>query len=99
MTTGGPDPRALKKKFVTYIGIGGGDWTCRMSADFNLFGTTAMLQVVDDLVFNWAKSIIMQDDRVARVRVAGRSIAKAAQNPGKAVYLGDPGIVPTVTVA
>lgn len=92
LTEGGPDPRAFKKKFVTYIGIGGSDWTCRMSADFNLFGMTSMLQVVDDLVFDWAKSIIMQEDRVARVRDAGRSIARAVMDPKNAAYLGDPGI-------
>lgn len=92
MTTGGPDPRAFKKKFATYIGIGGSDWTCRMAADFNLFGMVSMLVTVDNLVFSWGKSIIMQDDRVARIREAGRSIAKAAMDPDNAQYLGDPGI-------
>ena len=33
---GGPDPRAFKKRFATFIGIGGSDWACRMSADFGL---------------------------------------------------------------
>lgn len=91
MTTGGPDPRAFKRKFVTYIGIGGTDWTCRMSADFGLFGMSSMLVTVDNLVFSWGKSIVMEDDRVARVREAGRSIAKAAMDPDNAKYLGDPG--------
>jgi multimeric flavodoxin WrbA len=92
MTSGGPDPRAFKKRFATYIGIGGSDWVCRMSADFNLFGMSPMLQVVDDLVFDWGKSIVMQDDRVARIREAGRSIAKAVMDPDNAKYLGDLGI-------
>jgi multimeric flavodoxin WrbA len=92
MTTGGPDPRAFKKRFATYIGIGGSDWTCRMSADFSLFGMSTMLVTVDNLVFSWGKSIIMQDDRVARIREAGRSIAKATMDPDNAQYLGDPGI-------
>jgi hypothetical protein len=63
-----------------------------MSADFNLFGMSPMLQVVDDLVFDWGKSIVMQDDRVDRIREAGRSIAKAVMDPDNAKYLGDPGI-------
>jgi len=92
LTTGGPNPRAFKKKFATYIGIGGSDWTCRISADFNLFGMVSMLVTVDNLVFSWGKSIIVEDDRVARIREAGRSIAKAAMDPDNAKYLGDPGI-------
>lgn len=94
LTSGGPDPRAFKKRLATYIGIGGSDWTCRISADFNLFGMSSMLQPVDDLVFDWAKAIVMQDERVARVREAGRTIAKAAQDPENAKYVGDPGICP-----
>lgn len=92
MTIGGPDPRAFKKKFVTYIGIGGSDWVHRMAADYQLFGMVPMLQAVDTLIFDWGKSIVMQDDRVARIHEAGRSIAKAAMDPGIARYLGDPGI-------
>lgn len=92
LTTGGPDPRAFKKRSATYIGIGGSDWVCRMAADFHLFGMVPMLQVVDTLIFDWGKSIVMQDDRVARIREAGYSIAKAAMDPDNAKYLGDPGI-------
>ena len=28
---GGPDPRAFKQRFATFIGIGGSDWACRMA--------------------------------------------------------------------
>lgn len=89
---GGPDPRAFKKRFATFIGIGGSDWACRMSADFNLFGMVQQWQVVDDLVFTWAKSLAMEDDRIARIREAGRAIAKAAADPASYKYLGDPGV-------
>jgi NAD(P)H-dependent FMN reductase len=92
LTSGGPDPRAFKPRFATYIGIGGSDWATRMSADFNLFGMVQMWRVVDDLVFDWAKSLTMEDERVARIREAGRSIAKAAMDPESYRYLGDPGI-------
>jgi len=89
---GGPDPRAFKTRFATYIGIGGSDWACRMSADFNLFGMVQMWKVVDDLVFTWAKSLTMEDDRVAQIRQAGRNIAKAVADPAGYRYLGDAGI-------
>lgn len=88
----GPDPRAFKKRFATYIGIGGSDWSCRMSADFNLFGMVPMLQCIDDMTFSWSKSMLAEDDKIAEVRQAGRNIAKAAADPDNAKYLGDPGI-------
>ena len=89
---GGPDPRAFKPRFATFIGIGGSDWACRMSADFGLFGMVQMWKVVDDLVFTWAKSLTMEDDRVAQIRQAGRNIAAAAADPDSYKYLGDPGV-------
>ncbi len=88
----GPDPRAFKKRFATYIGIGGSDWTTWMSAHFNLFGMVSMFQVVDDLTFSWAKSIMLDDERVARVREAGRAIARACAEPESYKYLGDAGV-------
>ena len=83
---------AIARAHVHFIGIGGSDWACRVSADFNLFGMVQQWQVVDDLVFTWAKSLTMEDERVARIRKAGRSIAKAAMDPASYQYLGDPGI-------
>jgi hypothetical protein len=89
---GGPDPRAFKRRFATFIGIGGSDWACRMSADFGLFAMVQQWQIVDDLVFTWAKSLAMEGERVARIREAGRAIAKAVMDPKSYKYLGDPGI-------
>jgi multimeric flavodoxin WrbA len=92
LTTPGPDPRAFNKRFATYIGIGGSDWTTWMSANFNLFGIVPMFQVVDDLTFSWAKSIMLDDERVARIREAGRAIARACADPDSHKYLGDAGV-------
>ncbi len=89
---GGPDPRALKQRFATFIGIGGSDWACRMSADFALFGMPQGWRTVDDLVFTWAKSLAMEDDRVATIRQAGKNIAEAALDPDSYKYRGDPGV-------
>lgn len=33
---GGPDPRKFKKKVTSFTGIGGSDWSTRISCDFNL---------------------------------------------------------------
>ena len=90
--TGGPDLRHFKKRFVSFIGIGASDWCTHMAADFGLFAMTTSLATIDNLVFSWSKSIIMEDDKVARIREAGRSIARAAKDPENAKYLGEPGI-------
>lgn len=90
----GPDPRAFIKKMVSFISIGGSDWVCKSSSDLNLFAISPMLTVIDDLTFSWAKSIIMEDDRISKVHQVGTNIARAAQDPVNAGYLGDPGICP-----
>jgi multimeric flavodoxin WrbA len=89
---GGPDPRAFKQRYATFIGIGGSDWACRMTADFALFAMVQQWQVVDYQVFTWAKSLAMEDDRVAGIREAGWTIAKMAADPSTYKYLGDPGV-------
>jgi multimeric flavodoxin WrbA len=90
----GPDPRAFKKRMSSFISIGGSDWICKASSDMNLFAMSPMLTVIDDLTFGWAKSIILDDDRVAKVHQVGINIAKAAKDPANAKFMGDPGICP-----
>jgi putative NADPH-quinone reductase len=89
---GGPDPRAFKPRYATFIGIGGSDWACRMTADFALFAMVQQWQVIDYMVFTWAKSLAMEDERVASIREAGRTMAKMAADPAAYKYLGDPGV-------
>ncbi len=90
----GPDPRAFRKRMASFISIGGSDWVSKASSDVNLFALTPILTVIDDVTFGWAKSLIMDDRRIARVRQIGVDIAKAAREPEKARFLGDPGICP-----
>jgi multimeric flavodoxin WrbA len=91
---GGPDPRKFKKKVVSFIAIGGGEWTTRASCDLNLTAMVQMWTVIDDLVFQWSKSIILDDAAVAKCHQVGVNIAKAAADIGNAKYLGDPGLCP-----
>ena len=91
----GPDPRRLVRKVVSYISIGGSDWTTRVSADMSLTAMARAWKIIDNAVFQWSKSIIMNDDSVARCRKIGANIAKAAVlGPDEADYLGEPGICP-----
>jgi multimeric flavodoxin WrbA len=90
--SGGPDPRHFKKRFASFIGIGASEWSTHMAADFGLFAMSAPLQVVDNLIFQWSKCIVVEDEKIARVREVGRSLAKAVHAPDNAKYLGEPGI-------
>jgi multimeric flavodoxin WrbA len=90
----GPDPRAFKKRMASFISIGGSDWVCKASSDLNLFALTPMLTVIEDVTFGWAKSLMMDNKRISRVHQIGVNIAKAAQDPESAKFMGDPGICP-----
>ena len=89
-----PDPRILKDKVVSYMGIGGSDWTTRIQCDHALHALTPMWKVIDNEVFPWSKGIIMEDEKVARAHEIGVNLAKAAMDIESAKYMGDSGICP-----
>lgn len=90
----GPDPRKLKKKVVSFICMGGSDWTQRASCDVNTMAMSTMWTVIDDVVFQWSATILMDDERVAKCHQVGVNIANAAKNMDNAKYMGTPGICP-----
>ncbi len=90
----GPDPRKLKPKVMSSIAIGGSDWNTRVSCDMNLVAMTAMWKVIDDIVFPWAKSIVLDDSAVSTCHNVGIKLAEAAADMENAKYNGDPGICP-----
>lgn len=89
-----PDPRILKDKAVSYIGIGGSDWATRIQCDHGMQALTPMWKVIDNEVFMWSKGIIMDDEKIARVHTIGQNLAKAAQDIEAAKYMGDEGVCP-----
>jgi multimeric flavodoxin WrbA len=89
-----PDPRILKDKVVSYMGIGGSDWTTRVSCDHGLQAMTPMWKIIDNEVFPWSKGIIMEDEKVARAHEIGVNLAKAAKDIDSAAYQGEPGVCP-----
>ncbi len=89
-----PDIRILKDKVVSYMGIGGSDWTTRIQCDHGLQALTPMWKVIDNEVFSWSKGIVMEDEKVARVHMIGINLAKAAKDISSAAYLGEPGVCP-----
>lgn len=89
-----PDPRILKDKVVSYMGVGGSDWATRIQCDFAMQALTPMWKVIDNEVFMWSKGIIMDEKKVARAHIIGKNIAAAAENIEAAQYMGEEGVCP-----
>ena len=94
--TGGtaPDPRILKDKVISFMSVGGSDWVTRTQCDAGMLALTPMWKVIDNEVFPWALSILVEDERVARAHQIGRNIAEAAKDIEHAQYQGDTGVCP-----
>lgn len=89
-----PDPRNFKKKVISYIGIGGSDWVTRIQCDFEMLSMIPMWTTIDNEVFPWSKSIIMEDDKIKRVREIGKNLVQAAMDIENAEHKGDNGLCP-----
>ena len=94
--TGGkaPDSRILKDKVISYIGVGGSDWGTRVQCEHAMQALTPMWKVIDNAWFSWAKEIIMNDERLAKVHKIGVNLANAAKDIENAVYQGEKGLCP-----
>ncbi len=91
----GPDMRLFRDdKFVSFIAIGGSDWSTRVSADFHNFAMVPMWKIVDDVTFSWSKGIALEDEKVAKCHEVGVNIAKSCQDPESYEYKGDQGVCP-----
>lgn len=89
-----PDPRLLKDKAVSYIAIGGSDWMTRVECDFGINASVPLWKTIDREVFDWAATIVVDEERIKRTHEIGVNLANAAKDVDKAVYLGDPGLCP-----
>jgi len=95
--TGGPGPdlRKLTPKLVSFISIGGSDWVSRISADMKIAAMSRRWTIIDDIVFPWSKSIVVNDGSVAKCHEIGVNIAKAAvSGADNTSYPEDLGICP-----
>ena len=93
---GGPgvDPRLLQDKVISFVGIGGSDWACRVQTDHAMIAMSPGWKVIDNDFFSWSKDIIMHDDKIERMREIGRNLAEAAADIAAAKYKGVPGVCP-----
>lgn len=89
-----PDPRFLKDKVISYMGIGGSDWGTRIQCDHGMHAMSPMWKIIENEWFTWSKTMIMEDEKVQKAHQIGMNLAKAAQDIEAAVYQGEPGICP-----
>ncbi len=94
--TGGtaPDPRILKDKVISFMGVGGSDWDTRVQCDHGMLALTPMWQVIDNEKFSWSKKIIMEDEKLDKATMIGKNIVEAANDMANASYKGEKGICP-----
>lgn len=94
--TGGKmsDPRIIQDRVISYMGIDGSDWGTRVQCEHAMQALTPMWKVIDNKWFPWAKSVIMDDTRLAEVHQVGVNIAAAAKDVNAAEYQGEAGFCP-----
>ncbi len=90
------DPRYFKEKVVSYMGIGGSDWATRIQCDFATEALTPKWTVIDNQLFPWSLSILMNDEAIAKAHQMGSDLAAAAKKiadgtfvPGHGIYNED----------
>ncbi len=89
-----PDPRLLKDKVVSFMGIGGSDWMTRIQCDFAIQAMTPKWTIIDNEVFMWSLGILEDEEKVARAHQLGCNLAEAAADIAHAEYKGEPGLCP-----
>jgi len=75
----GLNPRLFQQKAISFVGIGGSDWACRTETDHAMLAMSPGWKVVNNEFWSWSKDVIMQDDKIARMREIGENLVEAAQ--------------------
>lgn len=88
------DPRILKDKVISYMGVGGSDWGTRVQCEHAMLALTPMWKIIDNTWYPWAKELIMDDKRLAEVHKVGVNLANAAKDVEHAAYQGEEGVCP-----
>ena len=86
------DPKYLKEKVVSYMGIGGSDWTTRIQADFSTQALTPKWTMIHNETFQWSLDIVMNDEALAQARQIGIDTAEAAKKVADGTFQAPLGI-------
>lgn len=90
----GIDPRMLKDKVISFIGVGGSDWGSLVQMDHGMLAMSPMWKIIDNEKFQWSKTILMDDNALARAHQIGINLANAAKDPISAEWQGAKGVCP-----
>lgn len=88
------NPAWIKDKVVSFLGIGGSDWSTRVQTDTGMLALPWAWKVIDNKCYSWSKNIIMEEDKVAAVHQMGVDLAIAAKDMENAQYKGEKGMCP-----
>lgn len=75
----GLNPRYFRQKALSFVAIGGSDWAVRCETDHAMLALSPGWKVVDNEYFSWCKDVIMQDDKIERMKEIARNLVEAAQ--------------------
>ena len=87
------NPMYLKEKVVSYMGIGGSDWATRIQCDFATQALTPKWTLIDNQLFPWSLSIIMNDEAIAKAHQIGVDLANAAKKIVDGTFVPGHGII------
>lgn len=87
------DPKYLKEKAVTFMGIGGSDWATRIQCDFATHALTPKWTLIDNVCFPWSLTILMNDDAIAKAHQMGIDLANAAKKVADGTLVPGHGII------
>lgn len=90
----GADPRLMRGRAVSFIGVGSADVSSRVLIDHALIVRGTGWMIIDNEAFPWSADIVMQDGKLARAGEIGRNLACAAADLGNARYMGGTGVCP-----
>ena len=86
------DPKYLKEKVVSYMGVGGSDWTTRIQADFSTQALTPKWTMIYNETFQWSLDIVMNDEAIAKAHKIGYDTALAAKKVADGTFEAPLGI-------
>ncbi len=73
------NPRYFRQKAISFVAIGGSDWAVRCETDHAMFALSQGWKIVNNEFFSWCKDVIMQDDKIERMKEIARNLVEAAQ--------------------
>lgn len=79
----GLNPAYFNQKAISFVGIGGSDWAVRVETDHAMLAMSPGWKVVNNEYFSWSKDVIMQDDKIERMKVIGKNLVEAATEIAK----------------